>query len=70
MAPSLFSKIFRRKGKETKISTADAIQSLRKTENLLIQKQEFLEKKIEDELAKAKKNATRNKRGKPSKGII
>lgn len=64
MESGFFSKMFGGK-KETNISTADAIQKLRETENLLIRKQEYLEKKIEDELAKAKKNATKNKKGKP-----
>lgn len=44
-------------------STGEAIQKLRETENMLIKKQEFLEKKIEQELDVAKKNASKNKRG-------
>lgn len=46
------------------MSTGEAIQQLRETENLLIKKQEVLERKIEQELDCAKKNGTKNKRGK------
>lgn len=59
---SFFSKMFGGK-KETTMTTGEAIQNLRETENMLIKKQEFLEKKIEDEIATAKKNGTKNKRG-------
>jgi len=45
-------------------TTGEAIQKLRETEEMLVKKQEFLEKKIDDELAVAKKNAQKNKRGK------
>lgn len=45
------------------MSTGEAIQQLRDTENLLMKKQEVLEKKIEQELECAKKNGTKNKRG-------
>uniref|UniRef100_A0A5F8H1R5 Charged multivesicular body protein 4B n=1 Tax=Monodelphis domestica TaxID=13616 RepID=A0A5F8H1R5_MONDO len=40
----------------------EAIQRLRDTEEMLSKKQEFLEKKIEQELASAKKHGTKNKR--------
>lgn len=51
--------------KEEKIpSTEDSIQKLRTTEEMLTRRQEFLEKKIEQEVAIAKKNRTTNKRGK------
>jgi len=40
----------------------EAIQKLRETEEMLIKKQEFLEKKINQELATAKKHGTKNKR--------
>ena len=43
-------------------STGEAIQKLRETEEMLIKKQEFLEKKIEAEVATAKRNAKTNKR--------
>lgn len=45
------------------MSTGEAIQQLRDTENLLMKKQEVLEKKIDQELECAKKNGTKNKRG-------
>lgn len=41
----------------------EAIQRLRDTEEMLSKKQEFLEKKIEQELTAAKKHGTKNKRG-------
>ena len=40
----------------------EAIQKLREIEDMLLKKQEFLEKKIDSELATAKKNAKTNKR--------
>lgn len=60
---SFFGKMFGAK-KEPTMTTGDAIQKLRETENMLLKKQDFLEKKIEQELAEAKKNGTKNKRGK------
>lgn len=59
---SFFAKMFGSK-KETPMTTGDAIQNLRETENMLIKKQEYLEKKIEQEIDTAKKNGTKNKRG-------
>lgn len=59
---SFFSKMFGGK-KETTMTTGEAIQNLRETENMLNKKQEFLEKKIEQEIEIAKKNGTKNKRG-------
>lgn len=44
-------------------SPQEAIQKLRETEEMLTKKQDFLEKKIEQELQVAKKNGTKNKRG-------
>ncbi|KAG8183448.1 hypothetical protein JTE90_005706 [Oedothorax gibbosus] len=41
---------------------AEAIQRLREVEEMLMKKQEFLERKVEQELATAKKNGTKNKR--------
>lgn len=61
---SFLGKIFGSKKEEKGPSTEDAIQKLRSTEEMLIKKQEFLEKKIEQEVAIAKKNGTTNKRGK------
>lgn len=59
---SFFGKMFGGKKGDKPMTTGDAIQKLRETEDLLIKKQEFLEKKIELELATAKKNGTKNKR--------
>jgi len=41
---------------------AEAIQKLREVEEMLIKKQEFLEKKVDAELEVIKKNGTKNKR--------
>ena len=60
---SFFGKIFGGKKESETPSTGDAIQKLRETEEMLLKKQEFLEKKIEVELATARKNGTKNKRG-------
>ena len=51
-------------------SPQQAIQKLRETEEMLSKKSEFLEKKIEKELAAAKKNGMKNKRGEVLKIII
>lgn len=62
---SLFGKLFGSGGKGGKAPTPqEAIQRLRETEEMLAKKQEFLEKKIDQELLTAKKNGTKNKRGK------
>lgn len=45
-------------------SPQEAIHKLRETEEMLTKKQNYLEKKIEQELMIAKKNGTKNKRGK------
>jgi charged multivesicular body protein 4 len=42
---------------------SEAIQKLKETEGMLIKKQDFLEKKIEQEIAIARKNAAKNKKG-------
>merc|ERR1712025_1331900 len=55
-------KMFGGKGKEAAPSTGEAIQKLRETEDMLMKKQDFLEKKIDAEVAVAKKNAKTNKR--------
>ena len=60
---SFFGKLFGGKKENEAPSTGDAIQQLRETEEMLLKKQEFLEKKIEVELATARKNGTKNKRG-------
>jgi len=60
---SLLAKMFGLGGKDDKApTTGQAIQKLRETEEMLIKKQEFLEKKIDQELDTAKKNGTKNKR--------
>jgi len=60
---SFFSKVFGGKKEPAAPSTAEAIQKLRETEDMLIKKQDFLETKIENEMIIAKKNASKNKRG-------
>jgi len=60
---SFFGKMFGggKKGEKAP-TTGEAIQKLRETEEMLLKKQDFLEKKIESELTIAKKNAKTNKR--------
>lgn len=55
-------KIFGGKNKEQPPTTQEAIQKLRSTEEMLTKKSEFLEKKIDSEVAMARKNASKNKR--------
>uniref|UniRef100_A0AAQ5WZ01 Uncharacterized protein n=1 Tax=Amphiprion ocellaris TaxID=80972 RepID=A0AAQ5WZ01_AMPOC len=43
-------------------SAQEAIHKLRETEEMLTKKQDYLEKRIEQELAIAKKHGTKNKR--------
>ncbi|PNF27008.1 Charged multivesicular body protein 4b [Cryptotermes secundus] len=59
---SFLTKMFAGKKGEKPSSTGDAIQKLRETEEMLIKKQDFLEKKIEQEISIARKNGTKNKR--------
>ncbi|KAK4002640.1 charged multivesicular body protein 4b [Daphnia magna] len=60
---SFLQKMFGSGGKDKGMpTTGQAIQKLRETEEMLIKKQEFLEKKIDQELDIAKKNGTKNKR--------
>lgn len=54
--------MFGSKSKQTAPSPADAIQKLREVEEMLLKKQEFLEKKQQEELEIIKKNGTKNKR--------
>jgi len=49
------------KGKEVP-TPAEAIQKLRGVEEILIKKQEYLEKKVDEEMQVIKKNGTKNKR--------
>jgi hypothetical protein len=58
---SAFAKLFGG-GKKNQPTPQEAIQKLRETEDMLLKKSEFLEKKIETELASAKKHGTKNKR--------
>ncbi|KAF4520303.1 hypothetical protein B566_EDAN004362 [Ephemera danica] len=59
---SFLGKIFGGKKGDKPPTTGEAIQKLRETEEMLMKKQDFLEKKIEQEIATAKKNGTKNKR--------
>ncbi|XP_041375270.1 charged multivesicular body protein 4c-like [Gigantopelta aegis] len=60
---SLFAKIFGSGKKGEKAPTPqEGIQRLREVEEMLIKKSDFLEKKIQSEIATAKKNGTKNKR--------
>lgn len=59
---SFLSKVFGGKKDEKGPTASDAIQKLRETEDMLVKKQEYLEKKIEYELGLVKKNGTSNKR--------
>lgn len=58
---SLLAKMFGKKGDKAP-TPQEAIQRLRETEEMLQKKSDFLEKKIEQELATARKNGTKNKR--------
>lgn len=61
---SFFGKLFGGGKSDSKAPTpAEAIQRLRGVEEMLMKKQEFLEHKVEQELALAKKHGTKNKRG-------
>lgn len=59
---SLLQRMFGSKNKENIPVTEDAIQKLKKTEEMLEKKQEHLEKKIDVENTTAKKHAKTNKR--------
>ena len=64
---SVFRKIFNfGDGKEGKGASTpqEAICRLRETEEMLQKKSDFLEKKIEQEISCARKNASKNKKGK------
>jgi charged multivesicular body protein 4 len=60
---SFLTKVFGGKKEDKPPTTGEAIQKLRETEEMLIKKQDFLEKKIEQEIAVARKHGTKNKRG-------
>lgn len=59
---SVFGKLFGGKKGEKPQTTGEAIQNLRETEEMLMKKQDFLEKKIDSEMVTARKNAKTNKR--------
>ena len=59
---SFFGKLFGKGNDKDAVTTGEAIQKLRETEEMLMKKQEFLEKKIDSEVATARKNAKTNKR--------
>ncbi|XP_053643953.1 charged multivesicular body protein 4 [Cherax quadricarinatus] len=59
---SIFGKIFGGGKNEKAPTTGEAIQKLRDTEEMLIKKQDFLEKKIQQEITIAKQHGTKNKR--------
>jgi len=59
---SFLNKMFGRGEKAAPVTTGEAIQKLRETEEMLNKKQDFLEKKIEGEVTSARKNAKTNKR--------
>lgn len=59
---SFFSKIFGGKSGSKQPTPAEAIQRLREVEEMLMKKQEYLERKVEAELQIAKKNGVKNKR--------
>lgn len=65
---SKISKLFKGSSSSSKsrhrtgASPQEAIHKLRETEEMLTKKQEYLEKKIEQEIATAKRNGTKNKR--------
>ena len=60
---SLLAKLFGGKKGEKAPSPQEAIQRLREVEEMLQKKSDFLEKKIEGEIAVARKHGTKNKRG-------
>ena len=60
----MFRKIFGGNNKDKAPTPQEGIQRLREVEEMLMKKSDFLEKKIESELNIAKKNGTKNKRGK------
>merc|ERR1712156_171362 len=59
---SVFGKLFGGKKGDKALTTGEAIQKLRETEEMLMKKQDFLEKKVDAETATARKNAKTNKR--------
>jgi len=60
---SAIGKLFGFKKEDKAITTGEAIQKLRETEEMLLKKQDFLENKIDQELSTARQHGTKNKRG-------
>lgn len=60
---SFFKKLFRKK-KDKVCTTEEAIQNLRKTEEMLKEKQSLLKEKIIQEIQIAKKSASKNRQSK------
>lgn len=61
---SVFGKIFGRKKGQAAPTPQEAIQKLREVEEMLVKKSNFLEAKMTQEIATAKKHGTKNKRRK------
>ncbi|KAH9399451.1 Charged multivesicular body protein 4C [Tyrophagus putrescentiae] len=59
---AFFQNLFGGKGKQATPSPAEAIQKLREVEEMLLKKQDFLEKKQNEEVEIIRKNGTKNKR--------
>ncbi|XP_057320550.1 charged multivesicular body protein 4b [Microplitis mediator] len=59
---SFFSNLFGGSKKNAAPTASEAIQKLRETEEMLMKKQDFLEKKISSEIMTAKQNCSKNKR--------
>ena len=59
---SVFCKLFGGKKGDKPQTTGEAIQNLRETEEMLMERQDFLQKKIVSEMVVARKNAKTNKR--------
>lgn len=60
---SFITKLLSKKKSDKILSSEQAVQKLRDIEILLGRKQEFLEKRIEEEVDTARKHGSKNKRG-------
>lgn len=60
---SFFGKIFGGSKPKAVWDTNEAVQNLRKMEEMLIKKQDYLEQSINKEIEVAKKNGSKDKRG-------
>lgn len=61
---SFLKKVFKGKKKDSSPTTAESIQKIQETEEILLKKQEVIEEKIQQEHDTAKQNASTNKRSK------